>query len=48
MFLELIHFLLGVIGIIYRKRILKGSSPSIAEIIERRKQKTISTIPAGR
>jgi hypothetical protein len=45
LFLELIHFILNVIYVAYRKRILKsasGTTPGLAEILKSWKQKKIS------
>jgi hypothetical protein len=44
--LELIHFLLNVFQVVYRKRVIKNSykvNPGLAEILNRHRQNKIST-----
>jgi hypothetical protein len=47
LFLQLLEFIVYIILFSFRKKIGNESSPSIAEIINRRRQKAITTIPAN-
>lgn len=43
LFLQLIEFILYVIGFVYRKRLRNADNPGLAEIFRNRKQQKIST-----
>jgi len=43
LFLQLLDLILGILNVVYRKRLLKSDRPSLAEIFNRNMQKNIST-----